>query len=223
MKKLFLFLITAIALWSCTGGSDGISGTWKYENGKDLSTIIFKDSSYFYEHKYTNSKENTDIDSGTYKVIEDNIYEFRSLSRRHNGTDVRYQASDHYRITHNEDGSLTVLPGRLYTRGTGAGNELLNSSFYTIIPQGEYNNTFVKYVFTADSVKRYQGYSQTNELADSLYKPYLYNGVRMKNDIFTTIRTAPDGKEYTEDFRFYFIGSRLFFGKDQDVKVFLKR
>lgn len=224
MKKLILFTFITTILCSCNNGGDGISGSWKYENNGDRSQISFSnDSSYLYEQLYKTNKENYDVDSGIYRVLEGDVYEFTPLSRRHNGNKVTVSANDQYLITLNDNGTLTLLPGRLYVRDKGTGIELKDGTFHTVIAQGEYNNAFSKYVFTNDSLYRYQGYSQTGELADTLYKPYMYTGVRLNKDIFTTVRTAPDGKEYTEDFRYHFTGDKLFFGKEKERKEFKKR
>jgi hypothetical protein len=223
MKKLIFLTIITTIVWSCNKSGNGITGTWKYENGDNSSQITFKeDGSYLYEQLYIANTENYDIDSGNYKVLEGDVYEFTPINRRHNGKKVTVSATDQYQITPNGDGTLLLIPGRLYVRDKGTGTELKDGTFHTVITQGEYNNAFSKYVFTNDSLFRYQGYSQTSELADSLYKPYMYTGIRLDKDKFTTVRIAPDGKEYTEDFRYNFIGDKLFFGKEKEQKEFRK-
>lgn len=223
MNKLILASVIALALVACNRTEPGIFGNWEGADGENKTKLTLDEKGWFrLEKEVMAAKKNMEVDSGTWIRIEGDIYEFTPLTVRRNGSAVNITTPVQVRLTPDRDGNLTMLQGMLFLRDTAIDNRLEGSTWHNMTVQGEYNNAFTKYVFTKDSLFRYMGYSQTPELADSLYRPYTYTGLRVADGTFITVRTAPDGKEYTEDFSYYFIGKKLFFGRSED-KVSLKK
>jgi|GEM_PF-5954906 len=223
MKKLILPFILTLLFISCNRTDSNIFGNWEGADGENKTTLTLDENGWYrLEKVVVAAKKNVEVDSGTWIRVEGDIYEFTPLAVRRNGSTVNITTPVQFRLAPDKDGSLTMLQGMLFLKDTATGNRLEGSTWHNMTVQAEYNNAFTKYVFTGDSVFRYIGYSQTPELADSMYRPYTYTGLRIADGTFTTVRTAPDGKEYTEDFKYYFIGNKLFFGSSKDEKSLKK-
>jgi hypothetical protein len=223
MKKIFYISLLAALIYSCSRKQDNLTGEWQYQEGLDTAVLVLSETGvYTLNHNFVTQIRNVDRDSGTYKHVEGNVYEFMPLARRHNNRQIEVKSSEEFSLKL-KGRSLEYQPGRIYEKLDGKSKELANSIYYTMVPQGVYNNAFEKYVFTNDSLTRFRGYSQTEEIADSLWYPDMKTAIRITPEIFTTLRTAPDGKVYTEDFSYSFTDGKLFFGKAKEARVFLKK
>lgn len=224
MKKILIpFSLLILALISCNNRKEGITGTWNYLEGLDTAVLVINEQGHYtFTHNYVTHKRNTLRDSGTFKLVEGDIYEFTPLVKISNGRENTVKRPEKLKLTLTREGNLELQPGEVYKKLEGDSEKLVNSSYYTMIPQGEYNNAFEKYVFKNDSLIRYRGYSQTEEIADSLWYPDMMVGLKVTPRIFTSIRTAPNGQTFTEEFSYSFINGKLFFGKAKEGKVFNK-
>lgn len=223
MKKILFISLMAATILSCSRSNNEITGEWQYREGLDTAMLVLNaEGVYTLDHNFVTQIRNVDRDSGTYKLAEGEIYDFMPLARRHNGRTIEVKSSEQFRLTV-KGKNLEFQPGRLFEKLDGKSGELANSSYYTMIPQGEYNNAFEKYVFTDDSLTRFRGYSQTEEIADSLWYPDMITAIKITPQVFTTLRTAPDGTIFSEDFSYSFSDGKLFFGKTKESRVFNKK
>lgn len=230
MKTFYAFLILIVLFLSgcnntpktATENKSEIIGDWQY--AIDGDTVLYQlnaEGGYkMTEVKTAKTTSGILIDSGSYKNLSNNIYELSPFLIIKDSVNQPLTSKYLYKITLLTTDSAVFTPGQYMSRTDGNSKQLQNSTFESVILQSEYNYKFTRYIFKQDSLLRYVGYSQTEEIDDSKLRPDLPFSISISDSAFFTIRTGPDKKIHKQEYSYDLSDDKLFFGKKSESKTF---